>query len=55
MKVVLLHAFPLGPEMWAPQRGALEGHEVLTPNLYELEGNSIDGSSLAMSRAVATT
>jgi pimeloyl-ACP methyl ester carboxylesterase len=43
LKVVLLHAFPLGPEMWAPQREALEGHDVLAPNLYELEGNSIDG------------
>jgi pimeloyl-ACP methyl ester carboxylesterase len=43
MKVVLLHAFPLGPEMWAPQRDALEGREVVTPNLYELDGNSIDG------------
>lgn len=43
MKVILLHAFPLGPEMWAPQREALEGHEVIDPNLYELDGNSIDG------------
>jgi 3-oxoadipate enol-lactonase len=43
MKVVMLHAFPLGPEMWAPQREALEGHEVLAPNLYDLDGNSIDG------------
>jgi pimeloyl-ACP methyl ester carboxylesterase len=43
MKVVLLHAFPLGPEMWAPQRDALEGHEVVTPNLYDLGGGSIDG------------
>jgi len=42
MKVVLFHAFPLGPEMWAPQRDALAGHDVVVPNLYELEGNSID-------------
>lgn len=42
MKVVLLHAFPLGPEMWAPQRDALEGHEVVAPNLYDLGGSSID-------------
>jgi pimeloyl-ACP methyl ester carboxylesterase len=42
MKVVLLHAFPLGPEMWAPQRDALTGHDVVNPNLYELAGNSID-------------
>jgi len=42
VKVVLLHAFPLGPEMWAPQRDALAGHDVVAPNLYELGGNSID-------------
>ncbi len=42
MKVVLLHAFPLGPEMWAPQRDALEGHDIVTPNLYRLRGNLID-------------
>lgn len=42
MKVVLLHAFPLGPEMWAPQVKALGGHEVVAPNLYGLRGNSID-------------
>jgi 3-oxoadipate enol-lactonase len=43
VKVVLLHAFPLDERMWAPQRPALEGHEVVAPNLYELGGNSIDG------------
>jgi pimeloyl-ACP methyl ester carboxylesterase len=42
MKVVLLHAFPLGPEMWTPQRDALEGHDVHAPNLYDLGGSSID-------------
>jgi pimeloyl-ACP methyl ester carboxylesterase len=41
--VVLIHAFPLGPEMWAPQRDALEGHDVIAPSLYELDGSSIDG------------
>jgi pimeloyl-ACP methyl ester carboxylesterase len=43
MKVVLLHVFPLGPEMWAPQRDVLAEHDVYTPNLYDLGGNSIDG------------
>jgi pimeloyl-ACP methyl ester carboxylesterase len=42
MRIVLLHAFPLGPEMWVPQRGVLEGHDVVSPNLYDLGGNSID-------------
>lgn len=43
MKVVLIHAFPLGPEMWAPQRDALAGYDVFAPNLYDFGGNSIDG------------
>ena len=43
MKVVLLHAFPLTPEMWAPQRDVLGEHDVFTPNLYDLGGSSIDG------------
>ena len=43
MKVLLLHAFPLGPEMWAPQREVLAEHDVAAPNLYHLGGNSIDG------------
>jgi pimeloyl-ACP methyl ester carboxylesterase len=42
VKVVLLHAFPLGPEMWAPQREALADHDVFAPNLYDYGGNSID-------------
>jgi pimeloyl-ACP methyl ester carboxylesterase len=28
--------------MWAPQREALEGHEVVAPNLYDLGGSSVD-------------
>jgi pimeloyl-ACP methyl ester carboxylesterase len=43
MKVVLLHAFPLDERMWEPQLGALTGHDLETPNLYELGGSSIDG------------
>jgi pimeloyl-ACP methyl ester carboxylesterase len=43
VRVVLLHAFPLGPEMWAPQRDVLAGHDVFAPNLYDLGGNSVDG------------
>lgn len=42
MNVALLHAFPLGPEMWAPQRDVLADHDVHAPNLYDLGGNSID-------------
>jgi 3-oxoadipate enol-lactonase len=43
VNVVLLHAFPLTPEMWAPQRDVLADHEVFAPNLYDLGGSSIDG------------
>jgi pimeloyl-ACP methyl ester carboxylesterase len=43
VKVVLLHAFPLDERMWEPQVAALGEHEVVTPNLYNLGGSSIDG------------
>ena len=43
MKVLVLHAFPLGPEMWAPQRDVFDAHDAVVPNLYELEGSSIEG------------
>jgi pimeloyl-ACP methyl ester carboxylesterase len=43
MKLVLIHAMPLDERMWAPQLGALgDDQEVETPNLYDLEGASID-------------
>lgn len=40
--VLLLHAFPVGPEMWEPQLDALSGFEVHTPRLAG-RGESIDG------------
>ena len=43
MKVVLIHAFPLDERMWEPQGEALAGHDVITPNLYDLGGSSIEG------------
>jgi pimeloyl-ACP methyl ester carboxylesterase len=43
MKVVCLHGFPLDERMWEPQREALAAHDVSTPNLYDLGGNSVDG------------
>jgi pimeloyl-ACP methyl ester carboxylesterase len=44
MKVVLLHAWPLDEDMWAPQVAALRGagYDVETPRLYG-RGPSIDG------------
>jgi len=40
--LLLLHAFPVGPEMWEPQLEALEGYRVKTPKLLG-RGESIDG------------
>jgi pimeloyl-ACP methyl ester carboxylesterase len=42
VKVVLLHAFPLDERMWRPQEPALAGHEAVAPNLYELNGKTMD-------------
>jgi len=39
--VLLLHAFPVGPEMWEPQLEALAGYDVRTPSLVG-RGDSID-------------
>jgi len=41
--VVLVHAFPLDERMWEPQLTVLADRDVVTPNLYELGGSSIDG------------
>jgi pimeloyl-ACP methyl ester carboxylesterase len=40
--VVLLHAFPLDERMWDGQRAALAGFDVVAPNLYRLDGRSIE-------------
>ena len=40
--VLLLHAFPVGPEMWEPQLEALAGYDVRVPSLVG-RGESIDG------------
>ena len=41
MRVLLLHAFPLDPDMWEAQRPVLEGHEVVAPSIYG-RGNTMD-------------
>jgi pimeloyl-ACP methyl ester carboxylesterase len=43
VKVVLLHAFPVDERMWEGQKAALDEHDVIAPNLYDLGGSSIDG------------
>lgn len=48
MKVVLLHAFPLDERIWDPQREALDGYDVVAPNLYDLGGNSVEGWAQAV-------
>ena len=40
--VLLLHAFPVGSEMWEPQLDAFGGYELKAPSLLG-RGNSIDG------------
>jgi pimeloyl-ACP methyl ester carboxylesterase len=40
--VLLLHALPLDPRMWAAQREALAGFDPVSPTLYELPGDSFD-------------
>jgi pimeloyl-ACP methyl ester carboxylesterase len=42
MRIVLLHAFPLGPEMWEGQRVALSSFAPAAPRLYG-RGPSIEG------------
>jgi pimeloyl-ACP methyl ester carboxylesterase len=41
VKILLLHAFPLDPEMWNAQEPVLAGHEVVAPLIYG-RGNSMD-------------
>jgi pimeloyl-ACP methyl ester carboxylesterase len=53
MKVLLLHALPLDERMWAPQREALSVHEVVTPNLYSLAGESMDQWAMELLREVS--
>ena len=51
MNIVLLHAFPLDPRMWEPQRAPLSAYEVVAPNLYEL-GSTMDEWAESVLRAV---
>jgi pimeloyl-ACP methyl ester carboxylesterase len=40
--VLLLHALPLDPRMWAGQRDALAAADPVAPTLYELPGETMD-------------
>jgi pimeloyl-ACP methyl ester carboxylesterase len=50
MRILLLHALPLDERMWEPQREALWEHELLTPNLYALNGQSMDQWAMELLR-----
>ncbi len=50
MRILLLHAFPVDERMWDPQRDALWEHEVLAPNLYALNGQSMDAWAMELLR-----
>jgi pimeloyl-ACP methyl ester carboxylesterase len=52
VRVLLLHALPLDERMWEPQLGALSEHEVVTPNLYALTGQSMDTWAMDLLREV---
>src|SRR5206468_4032039 len=43
VKILLLHALPLDERMWEPQLEALAEYEMEAPNLYALEGSSMEG------------
>jgi 3-oxoadipate enol-lactonase len=38
--LVLIHAFPLGARMWAPQLSAFEGWRIITPSLPGFDGSA---------------
>jgi len=44
--LVLLHAFPLGARMWAPQQSAFPGWRVVTPALPGFDGSDTAASSM---------
>jgi pimeloyl-ACP methyl ester carboxylesterase len=44
--LVLLHAFPLGAGMWAPQQSAFPGWRVVTPALPGFDGSAAGTSSM---------
>jgi thiosulfate/3-mercaptopyruvate sulfurtransferase len=52
MRVVLLHALPLDPRMWDPQRDVLDGYDVVAPTLYDLPGRTMDKWADALLRSV---
>ena len=52
MRILLLHALPLDERMWEPQREALWEHELLTPNLYSLTGQSMETWAMELLRDV---
>jgi pimeloyl-ACP methyl ester carboxylesterase len=52
VKILLLHALPLDERMWEPQRDALWEHELVTPNLYALNGQSMDAWAMSLLREV---
>jgi 3-oxoadipate enol-lactonase len=52
MRIALLHALPLDERMWEAQRDALRDHDVVTPNLYSLAGESMDDWALGLLREI---
>jgi pimeloyl-ACP methyl ester carboxylesterase len=44
--LVLIHAFPLGARMWAPQLAAFSGWRIITPALPGFDGSAAGTSSM---------
>jgi len=44
--LVLIHAFPLGAKMWAPQLSAFEGWRIVTPSLPGFDGSAAGRASM---------
>lgn len=50
MTVVLLHALPLDPRLWEPQRASFP--DAVAPNLYELPGRTMDAWAASLLSSV---
>lgn len=56
LPVILLHAFPLDREMWAPQVGAISaaGYRVIAPDLPGFGGTALEDDDFTVDRAADT-
>jgi pimeloyl-ACP methyl ester carboxylesterase len=48
MRILLLHAYPFDASMWDAQLPVLAGHDVRTPRLYDLPGETVESWAEAL-------